>query len=412
MKGITQNAKENTIQALRKSMHILIIPSEHFMTTCSPCGGIFQSHQAKILSGSGEQVGILNPGIISPRFLLRKYNYERFEQTSEYVIFRKYTSKLYPIRYLKPHNLGKIYQKLGVKLYDKYVRQFGTPDIIHAHNIRYAGFVAYALHKKYGIPYVITEHGSRFLTKKNQKDNITDLSVIKNASCVAAVSLALAEAMHTQLYTNNIRVLPNVIDPLFINTPLKKNTHVNQRAFTFLHVGSFDKNKNQIALLRAFAENFKGENVFLRIGGTGQLRKYLEKAVQFLGIEQQVTFLGHVSREKIIEEMQYANCFVLSSLHETFGVVLIEALASGTPIISTSSGGPNHIVTEAVGLLVPTGETITLLKKAMLQMVKNAQMYDPYRLRSICNDHFGQAAFLKRVKLLYHEALNMKLINI
>ena len=104
--------------------------------------------------------------------------------------------------------------------------------------------------------------------------------------------------------------------------------------------------------------------------------------------------------------MQAADCFVLSSLRETFGVVLIEALASGTPIISTRCGGTDDVVTETNGLLVDTADD-TALGNAMVYMFEHKDQYQPMVLREECRARFGKDPFLKRISHFYNTALGL-----
>ena len=85
--------------------------------------------------------------------------------------------------------------------------------------------------------------------------------------------------------------------------------------------------------------------------------------------------------------MQAADAFVLSSAYETFGVVLIEALACGKPVVSTACGGPDYIVTEENGLLVPVGDT-QALGAALEQMIRTIDRYDPFRLKQDLSPSF------------------------
>ena len=78
----------------------------------------------------------------------------------------------------------------------------------------------------------------------------------------------------------------------------------------------------------------------------------LEALVQEKALTEQVTFLGSLTREQVRQEVSEADAFVLSSEYETFGVVVIEALALGKPVIATRCGGPESIVVPSVGYLV------------------------------------------------------------
>ena len=173
-----------------------------------------------------------------------------------------------------------------------------------------------------------------------------------------------------------------------------------------MNIASLDANKDQATLIEAFALYFKDKRASLRIGGNGSLLGDLRKLVRRLEVENQVTFIGHLDRPLVIREMHDADCFVLSSHQETFGVVLIEALACGTPVISTRCGGSEDIVNEKNGLLVPLGD-ITSLGEAMVQMTQTKGEYDAGALREECRSRFGDEAFVNNAKKFYIKALEL-----
>ena len=113
--------------------------------------------------------------------------------------------------------------------------------------------------------------------------------------------------------------------------------------FTFYAQAHLTPRKGFDILVRAFARRFRGDtSVQLVIGGAGESRHDLEGLVEVTGVHRQVTFLGGIPSDAVREAMWKANCFVLPSRAENFGVVLIEALATGLPVIFTRcrwSGG-------------------------------------------------------------------------
>jgi len=100
-----------------------------------------------------------------------------------------------------------------------------------------------------------------------------------------------------------------------------------------------------------------------------------------------------------------ADCFVLPSRYETFGVVLIEALASGLPLIATKCGGPEDIVNCGNGVLVEI-DNVELLAEAMRALKRNKHKYDANRLREEAILRFGEAAFVNNVLPIYEAAIN------
>lgn len=379
-------------------MHILIIPSEHFVTQIQPLGGIFQYHQSKALNNVGHQIGVLSVGYITPRYLVSKYIYKKEEKKENINIKREYKQLYFPHRYIPFKVLKSNYIKMADKLYKEYIKEFGIPDIIHAHNFLYAGIIAKFLKDKYRVNYVITEHSSSFVRNKLSSEKIKSIEdVAKNASKVTAVSSSFNNILEEYTKTN-IDLLPNIVDNFFFQKKFQDKISKN---FIFLHIASLDKNKNQELLIKSFEKIAKlNHNVYLNIAGSGYMKKYLESLVKKLDIQKQVNFLGRISQEKVRDEMMKSNCFVLSSNFETFGVVLIEALACGLPLIATECGGPKDIVNKKNGILIKTNNQLEL-KKAMLYMYENSYKYDREKLRNDAKERFGEKAFIENVIKYY-----------
>ncbi|MCM8711282.1 glycosyltransferase [Clostridium sp. SYSU_GA19001] len=161
-------------------------------------------------------------------------------------------------------------------------------------------------------------------------------------------------------------------------------------------------------MIRAFAKAYKGNDKFvLKIGGDGKYRRQLENLACELNIKRQVEFLGSLNREQVREQLWNSNVLVLPSYYETFGVVLIESLSSGTPIISTNSGGPVDIVRSDVGILFNPGN-VSQLSKALVDLYKNYDLYDPCLIRKYAVDNFSDKIITEKLIDVYKEVLNLK----
>ncbi len=156
-------------------------------------------------------------------------------------------------------------------------------------------------------------------------------------------------------------------------------------------------------LLRAFAQ-LKINNCRLIIGGDGEERKELEKLADLLFISDIVVFKGMMDRKSAIKQMQECDAFVLPSRHETFGVVFVEALACGKPIIATKSGGPDQIVNNNNGVLVEV-DNINMLAIEMDKMIQNIENYDPKTIREDCINRFSEEAVIKQINKVYENAI-------
>ncbi len=194
-------------------------------------------------------------------------------------------------------------------------------------------------------------------------------------------------------------------NPVDLDAFLLPKIERKEDPFTFLTVAFLKKIKGIDILIRAFYEAFSNQdNIKLKIGGDGVEKERLMNLVDSLNLNNQVEFLGQLSRSEVSYEMQNNNIFVLPSRFETFGVVLIEALASGMPVISTKCGGPEDIVSKEVGELVKTDD-VQQLRKALEYMYLNYYKYNPIKLSNYCKDNFGKEYITNKLLSIYREII-------
>ncbi|HBO9015101.1 TPA: glycosyltransferase family 4 protein, partial [Pseudomonas aeruginosa] len=179
-----------------------------------------------------------------------------------------------------------------------------------------------------------------------------------------------------------------------------------EETFTFLNIAMLDKKKDQESLIKAFSKAYaNNDRLRLKIGGYGPCREELERLSNDLEVSDSVTFLGKLSRSQVIDEMQESDAFVLSSVYETFGVVVAEAMALGKPVISTSCGGPESIISKESGLLVPTKDP-DKLAKAMLSLFHKRHKYDNLLIRKCCYSKFSEESVVNSLKQVYKKIVN------
>jgi glycosyltransferase involved in cell wall biosynthesis len=149
-------------------------------------------------------------------------------------------------------------------------------------------------------------------------------------------------------------------------------------------------------LIESFADAFHGDpGTRLRLVGEGPIRPDLERLCAARGIAGQVDFLGLLPSAEVRDELTPADAFVLASDVETFGVAVIEALACGQPVIVTASGGPDHLVTAANGILIPPRVPAALCD-ALVRMHAQAAGYDRAAIRAEALRLYGPEAFARR----------------
>ena len=280
--------------------------------------------------------------------------------------------------------------------------------MIHAHCTSYGGCLAYYISKRYGIPYLITEHASTMVLVKHSRSQLKFMrDVIQGSSFNLAVSKGFSDLLNSKFDPNNrFEYLPNVLPRSF---ELRADIEMPEStSFKFLHVSLLTKNKGVDVLIRAFAKEFLGQPlVILEIGGDGAEREALERLARSLGVGSQIRFIGMLDRQKVLKRMLGCNAYVLSSHFETFGVVLIEALSLGKPVIATRCCGPESIVNSHNGLLVDEG-SVSEMGEALKSIFENYSYYDPDAIRADCINEFGTRIFLKKIVGLYEHVFQIE----
>lgn len=302
-----------------------------------------------------------------------------------------------------------------MKLYEHYVDEKGPPDIIIAHSSIWAGFVAAQIKEKYQVPYILVEHRSRFAKDVEAAQKMIRewyFPYIRKTLVLANRIVTVSKALDNKLISispgirNKIVTLPNLIDTDFFVLPEKKR---DTDPFTIVSFGILEYVKGFDILIEAFSKFVKkheGE-FFLRIGGRGQKMRVLKKLSQKFGVEERVSLHGYVPREEVVREMQSANLFILPSRFEAFGVVLIEAMSTGCPVISTHSGGPDYIVKKDSGLLIEP-DNVNELVEAITKIYQNYQNYDPEKIREDVVNNYSEDVIRDKYHNLILEVLNEK----
>jgi len=123
-----------------------------------------------------------------------------------------------------------------------------------------------------------------------------------------------------------------------------------------------------------------------------------------LGLGARVEFAGKKPSAEVVRYMQDSALLVLPSRRESLGTVLVEALACGTPVVATRCGGPQDIVNDQVGVLVPP-EDPEALARGIERVLDNRASYDPAKLRAYSLENFGVESVGRRITALYQKAV-------
>jgi glycosyltransferase involved in cell wall biosynthesis len=166
------------------------------------------------------------------------------------------------------------------------------------------------------------------------------------------------------------------------------------------------RNKGVPELLEALSilQNRCSIPVVLHLLGDGSARDLCESQAISLGVEDRCYFEGQKSRNEIREWLYRSDALVVASHIESFGVVLIEAMACGIPVVATRCGGPEDVVTPETGILVESGSS-EALADGIQHLLENYFQYDPQRILSFVEDNFFSEKVCVTLLDLYEKAI-------
>jgi len=238
------------------------------------------------------------------------------------------------------------------------------PDVIHVHHVfTPLSLATGAICKRLEVPCIFTNHS---LPPVGSHDKWAPISYVSpyrwilKPTIATAVSNVAAEFAKRFLGWRNVKVIPNAVDCE------KYRPGDGKRKNTVLYVGRLVWRKGVHVLVdasRRLSEMSRDTKII--IAGDGYMKPYLQAIAPN---DERVLFLGEVDEQRKIKLYQESKVFVLPSLGgESFGVVLLESFASGTPVVASRVGGIPEIVDHGVnGLLTRPGDTRGLVSAIKL----------------------------------------------
>ena len=297
------------------------------------------------------------------------------------------------------------------RLWNRIKKDGISPDLCHVHVLTRTAILPYLLKLTQGVPYIVTEHWSRYLSE-NRKKAYTGLLrkclstfLSQNAFALTAVTNALlSEMAQCGVRNQQSLVIPNVVD-----TDRFQHKESKKQPGVILHVGCFDeKAKNIKGLLHTVKRLHDAGNPFkLKLVGTGEDWQMCLDYAKKIGLDPSVAeFTGLLLGQELVEEYQRCEALVLFSHYETQGVVLLEAFACGKPVIASRVGGIPEIMAPERGLLIEPGNEDQLLEALSRILDHQVAFAPPEKIRAFAEDHFSRRAILAQFTHLYHKAFN------
>lgn len=243
------------------------------------------------------------------------------------------------------------------------------PDIVHSQSL-VLGMPCLFAKIFLRIPYVVYGRGSDVYLPWTFKNQISEL-ILKNANSVIALTEDMKEKLQN-MYLREALVIPNGLNlenfEGISKEEARKKLSIEREDRVIIFTGTLHSVKGVKYLIQGMdIIKQNGIKAKLLLVGDGEDREALMRLTKKLELEQDITFVGRVPNEKVPGYMSASDVFVLPSLSESFGIVILEAMASRLPIIATNVGGLPEIVKEGVnGFLVSPKNPDELAKKIIL----------------------------------------------
>ena len=311
--------------------------------------------------------------------------------------------------YIRPPKVNAIRKLKMLRMYQyglKYIKKhFFEPDLVHLHVAYPLGQVALLWKKLFGYKYVMTEHWTIY--QPQNKDVLVGglkkkiVKIANNAELIMPVSLDLQHCMEGHGVHNRFQVIYNLVNTDIFRLGEAKTENKKH----ILHISTLrDEAKNFSGILRV-VEKLKQRRDDFELHVIHDYEAPEFKAfVKEHNLTDCVIFHGKKTSEEVAEAYQKADFFVLFSNFENLPCVLVEAFASGVPVLSTSVGGIAEIVSSERGILIPQGDEEALLQ-SMNQMLDHCREYDrkairEYAVTTFAAQNIGQQIFeeYKRIK--------------
>lgn len=285
------------------------------------------------------------------------------------------------------------------------------PDIIHTQHI----WIWSSIATEYNLPTVITSHGSdmmgynidnsfgKYCIKAiNECDKIITISkknnqvVVENFPEASSKSATLKNGYDTKIFYLKCLKKQSILSEFNVNKKYDK---------IVLYAGRLTENKGIDVLLNA-AKKYENGKILTIIAGGGGLLKELKSQVANLNL-QDVVFVGDQTQENLCKLYNIANVLAVPSRIEGFGLVAIEALACGTPVVATNKGGMTDFINDEVGALVDVEDDV-MLEREISKILNGEKIFDRIKLANYAKNNYSEKVVINDLINIYKETINKK----
>ncbi|AEH50971.1 glycosyltransferase family 4 protein [Pseudothermotoga thermarum] len=268
-------------------------------------------------------------------------------------------------------------------------------EVIHSHAPFALGFRALAVQKYLGLPHVHTYHTLlveyRHYIPKPLRPSAKSVEEFSSWFCnMVNRVVAPTEKIKSELISYGVKrpidVVPTGIDVEHFQKPcssdIRKKFNIDKTCKLLLYVGRLAHEKNVLFLLDVLKKlREKHLNVHLLFVGDGPAREeILDYAIE-INVDDFITLAGAVNRDELPDYYQQADLFVFASTTETQGLVVLEALAAGTPVVAVKKMGIANVLKEHEGALLVDEPNVHVFAEKVEQILSNHSLYENMRQR-------------------------------
>lgn len=306
---------------------------------------------------------------------------------------------------------SRISRTLGdrlAKIYERMIKRMGIRfDLIHAHFTWPCGYAAVKLGDVFGTPVVVTIHENREWFLEEYRSGSSKIYYTwREADALIRVNRSDSSLLRE--FNSRVFSIPNGFSPRRIKAmdvrEARERLGLKISSKVIFSLGALIPRKGFQYLIEAMPRVLREyDDALCFIGGIGPYEKELRRIVRKLELESKVKLPGFIPEDELSLWMSSCDVFVLPSLSESFGVVQIEAMACGKPVVATKNGGSEEIiVSEDYGLLCEPGNPDELAEKIVIALSRD---WDPGVIRGYALS-FSWENVVERVIDVYREVLS------
>jgi len=303
-------------------------------------------------------------------------------------------------------NSTLLYRKYFRETIQRWLRDRGRPDIVHLHVPYKAGLVALWMKRHLSLPYLLTEHWAGYVPENPDSYFKRPMAfrklldkIFRSADTVIPLSVNMDKTLRQLFQLQETRIIPNVVNIELFNwedSQPKSKTR-------FIHVSSMVYQKNVDGLLRALAKLWELEKNWEMVM-VGPAPHELRSMAESLGLGDVVQWAGEVPYEQVALEMGKSHALVMFSRFENQPCVILEALCSGLPVVSTAVGGIPEMIGNENGILIENGDE-DALATGLQQLVKGEMKFNPAAIAEDAKNKFSYAVVGQQLADCYEEFL-------